>query len=53
MGKVSFEQDGNVGIIMISDPPLNLFSLDLIAELSAATAEAETALVRGPLLFVL
>ncbi len=39
-----------VGIITIRDPPLNLFSLELIAELSAATVEAETAPIRALLL---
>jgi DNA-binding XRE family transcriptional regulator len=50
MPKVQFEQDGDVGIITIRDPPLNLFSLDLIAELAAATAEAESASIRALLL---
>jgi len=50
MPKVQFEQDGDVGIITIRDPPLNLFSLELIAELTAATAEAESAPIRALLL---
>jgi enoyl-CoA hydratase/carnithine racemase len=32
MPKVRFEQDREVGIITISDPPLNLFGRDLIAD---------------------
>jgi enoyl-CoA hydratase/carnithine racemase len=43
MPKVRFEQDGDVGIITISDPPLNLFGLELIAELMTATGEAQDA----------
>jgi enoyl-CoA hydratase/carnithine racemase len=50
MGKVRFEQDGDVGIITISDPPLNLFGLELIAELSAATGQAQAAPIRSLLL---
>jgi enoyl-CoA hydratase/carnithine racemase len=50
MSKVRFEQDGDVGIITISDPPLNLFGLELIAQLGAATTEAEAAPVRSLLL---
>jgi enoyl-CoA hydratase/carnithine racemase len=50
MPKVRFEQDGDVGIITICDPLLNLFSLDLIAELTAATAAAEAAPIRALLL---
>lgn len=45
-----FEQDHDVGIITISNPPLNLFSLELIADLIAATAEAEAAPIRALLL---
>jgi enoyl-CoA hydratase/carnithine racemase len=50
MPRVRFEQDCDVGIITISDPPLNLFSLDLIAELTMATTEAEVPSVRSLLL---
>jgi enoyl-CoA hydratase/carnithine racemase len=50
MSKVRFEQDGEVGIITISDPPLNLFGLELIAELITATAEAQAAPIRALLL---
>lgn len=50
MGKVQFEQDDEVGIITICDSPLNLFSLELIAQLSVATAEAEAPPIRALLL---
>jgi enoyl-CoA hydratase/carnithine racemase len=50
MSKVLFEQDGEVGIITISDPPLNLFGLELIAALITATAEAQAAPIRALLL---
>jgi enoyl-CoA hydratase/carnithine racemase len=50
MPKVHFEQDDHVGIITICDPPLNLFSLELISDLTAATAKAEAAPVRSLLL---
>lgn len=45
-----FEQDSEIGIITICDPPLNLFSFDLIAELTTATAEAQVAPIRALLL---
>lgn len=50
MGKVRFDQDGEVGIITICDPPLNLFDLELIAELSTATVQAQDAPIRALLL---
>lgn len=50
MTKVRFDQDGEVGIITIADPPLNLFSMRLIEELSAATAVAEKSPIRALLL---
>jgi enoyl-CoA hydratase/carnithine racemase len=46
-GKVRFELDGEVGIITLADPPLNLFSLELIDGLDAAQREAEAASVRA------
>jgi enoyl-CoA hydratase/carnithine racemase len=48
--KATFERDGNVGIITISDPPLNLFSLELIADLTVATREAADSDIRALLL---
>jgi enoyl-CoA hydratase/carnithine racemase len=50
MANVRFEQDGDVGIITLADPPLNLFSMQLIDELGAATAEAEKLPIRALLL---
>ena len=50
MPSVDFEREGEVGIVTIADPPLNLFSLELIDELDAATAEAEGSSVRALLL---
>ncbi len=50
MPLATFEQDDDVGIITISNPPLNLFNLELIAALIAATAEAEAASIRALLL---
>jgi enoyl-CoA hydratase/carnithine racemase len=40
MAKVEFRLDGNVGEIVIADPPLNLFGLDLSRDLARAAAEA-------------
>jgi enoyl-CoA hydratase/carnithine racemase len=47
MTKVRFEREGDVGVITLADPPLNLFSMELIGELEAATVEAETAEIRA------
>jgi enoyl-CoA hydratase/carnithine racemase len=40
MAKVRFDVDGNVGELVIADPPLNLFGLELSRELAAAATEA-------------
>ena len=48
--KVSFETDGAVGIITIANPPLNLFSMEVIEELDEATVHAEQAPIRSLLL---
>lgn len=48
--KAAFEQRDNLGIITISDPPLNLFSMELIEQLDAATVQAEQAPIRALLL---
>jgi enoyl-CoA hydratase/carnithine racemase len=45
-----FERDGDVGTITLSNPPLNLFSMQLIEELGAATTEAEGSSIRALLL---
>ena len=50
MPGVRFERDGDVGIITIANPPLNLFSMRLIEELGEATAEAEGSSIRALLL---
>jgi enoyl-CoA hydratase/carnithine racemase len=47
MTKVTFEREGDVGVITLADPPLNLFSMELIEELDAATTEAEASQVRA------
>jgi enoyl-CoA hydratase/carnithine racemase len=41
MAKARFTVEGNVGEIVISDPPLNLFDLELARDLGDATAEAQ------------
>jgi len=40
MAKARFSLDGNVGEIVIGDPPLNLFGLELARDLAKATGEA-------------
>lgn len=40
MSKASFRLDGEVGEIVIADPPLNLFGLELIRDLALAAGEA-------------
>ncbi len=40
MAKVQFTQEGDVGEVVIADPPLNLFSLELSRELATAAEEA-------------
>jgi enoyl-CoA hydratase len=40
MAKVEFTRRGDVGEVVIADPPLNLFGLELSRELAAAAAEA-------------
>jgi enoyl-CoA hydratase/carnithine racemase len=40
MAKAEFRLDGDVGEIVISNPPLNLFDMELAADLAAATTEA-------------
>ena len=47
MTKVRFEREGDFGVITLADPPLNLFSMELIGELDAATAEAEASEIRA------
>lgn len=44
---VRFELEGTLGIVTIANPPLNLFSMQVIAELSEATVQAERASIRA------
>lgn len=41
MPKVRYERDGDVGIVVLDDPPLNLFGAELTADLIAALESAE------------
>jgi enoyl-CoA hydratase/carnithine racemase len=41
MPRVRYHQDGNVGIVTLDDPPLNLFGIELGNDLIAALEEAE------------
>jgi enoyl-CoA hydratase/carnithine racemase len=47
MAKVEFVLEGDVGEIVISDPPLNLFGLELARDLAAATTEARDSSARA------
>lgn len=49
MTKVRFETDGQVGIMTICDPPLNLVSLEIIDGLEQAIVEMERAPIRAAL----
>ena len=40
MSKVRFERDGDVGVVTLADPPLNLFGRELLADLHAALDKA-------------
>jgi enoyl-CoA hydratase/carnithine racemase len=40
MAKAQFRLEGQVGEIVIADPPLNLFGLELLRDLESATVEA-------------
>jgi enoyl-CoA hydratase/carnithine racemase len=39
--RVTYERDGDVGIVCLDDPPLNLFGPELTQDLAAAIGEAE------------
>ena len=39
-GKVRFDRDGDVGVVTLADPPLNLFGRELIDDLHGALEEA-------------
>ena len=47
MAKASFELVGDVGEIVLDDPPLNLFSLELARDLIAATEQARDSRARA------
>jgi enoyl-CoA hydratase len=50
MAKARFTLDGDLGEIVIADPPLNLFGLELSRELASAAAEARDSRARAVLL---
>ena len=41
MARVRYEREGDVGLVVLDDPPLNLFGAELTNDLMAALAEAE------------
>jgi enoyl-CoA hydratase len=41
--RVRFERDGELGMLVLDDPPLNLFGRELVLDLSAALEQAERA----------
>jgi enoyl-CoA hydratase len=45
--RVRYSREGDVGIITLSDPPLNLFGLELTNELIAEIEEAEGDMIRA------
>ena len=45
--RVGYDCDGDVGIITLADPPLNLFGYELTNELIAALEEAEGDMIRA------
>jgi enoyl-CoA hydratase/carnithine racemase len=47
MAKVEFVLEGDVGEIVLDDPPLNLFSLELARDLIAATEQARDSSARA------
>jgi enoyl-CoA hydratase len=48
--RVRYDRDGDVGLITLSDPPLNLFGYELTNELIAALEEAEGDMIRALLI---
>ena len=50
MAKARFERNGDVGIIVVADPPLNFISPELVDDIDAAIKEAEQASLRAVLL---
>jgi enoyl-CoA hydratase/carnithine racemase len=49
VAKTRFSLEGNVGEILIADPPLNLFDLELSRDLAAAAREASENATRAVL----
>jgi enoyl-CoA hydratase/carnithine racemase len=47
MNKVRFEISGSLGLITLANPPLNLFSIELIDDLRAAVSDAQRAPIRA------
>ena len=47
MDKVRFEVSDSLGILTLANPPLNLFTLELIEDLSAAVTEAKRTPLRA------
>jgi enoyl-CoA hydratase/carnithine racemase len=47
MAKAQFSLEGEVGEIVIADPPLNLFGLELARDLASATTEARDSSARA------
>jgi enoyl-CoA hydratase/carnithine racemase len=45
--RVRFDRDGDVGVVVIDDPPLNLFGRELVEDLQEALGRAEEAGVRA------
>lgn len=45
--RVTYDRDGDVGIVTIADPPLNLFGAELVNDLMASMEEAEGDLPRA------
>ena len=52
MAKVRFERDGEVGIVTLADPPLNLVGPELVDDLEKRIEEAESTPLRALLLRV-
>src|SRR5216117_243332 len=47
MARAQFRLEGDVGEIVIADPPLNLFGLELSRDLSSAAGEARDSAARA------
>src|SRR3954453_14912539 len=45
--RVRYEREGDIGVVVLDDPPLNLFGVELINDLVAAIEEAEGDLPRA------